>query len=80
MFSAASYFKSHEMSCRTEGEIQIPAGRISLQDEWLHRRDRPEFVSGEDDPSLEQQRPQHPEEQPQTQTGEQTLKVHMLQA
>ncbi len=41
---------------------------------------RPEFVCSEDDPSLQQQRAEHPEEQTQTQTGEQTLKVHVLQA
>ena len=39
----------------------------------------PELVGDEDDPALQQQRAQHLEEQPQAQTGEQTLKVHVLQ-
>lgn len=40
----------------------------------------PEFVGCEDDPPLQQQRAEHTEKQAQTQTREQTLKVHMLQA
>lgn len=76
MFSATSYFKSHYMSCHTEGSYSMlwkPAGYMASL------RGGPEFVSGEDDPSLQQQRAEHPEEKPQTQTGEQALKVHMLQ-
>ena len=42
--------------------------------------DQPEFIGSEDDPPLQQQRTEHPEQQPQTQTGEQALKVHMLKA
>lgn len=41
--------------------------------------DWPELIGREDDSSLEQQGAEHSEKQPQAQTGEQTLKVHMLQ-
>lgn len=47
--------------------------------ESFHWRDQPEFFSCEYDPSLQEQRPKHSEEQPQTQTGEEALKVHVLQ-
>lgn len=68
------------MSCHMKGEIRISACCVTLQDKRLHGMDQPEFVSSEDDPSLQQQRPKYSNQQPQTQAGEQTFKVHMLQA
>lgn len=41
--------------------------------------DEPELIGCEYDPSLQQQRAKHPEQQSQTQAGEQALKVHVLQ-
>lgn len=52
-------------------------GHISdLQDK---HGDQPELIGCKYDPSLQQQRSKHPEQQPQTQAGEQALKVHVLQ-
>lgn len=39
----------------------------------------PEFICGEDDPSLQQKRSKHPQKQTQAQRGKQTLEIHMLQ-
>lgn len=39
----------------------------------------PEFVSGEDDPSLQQKRRKHSQKQPQTERRKQTLKIHVFQ-
>lgn len=50
--------------------IALTVGNIS---------DEPELIGCEYDPSLQQQRPKHPEQQSQTQARKQALKVHVLQ-
>lgn len=54
--------------------------RMSWPGAYTVQYHQPEIVRSEDDPPLQKQRAKHPEEQPQTQTGEQAFKVHMLQA
>lgn len=39
----------------------------------------PEFICGEDDPSLQKKRSKHPQKQTQAQRGKQTLEIHMFQ-